>query len=113
MVIVGGDFSQQEPRLLAHFSKDPDLIGAYNNNQDLYATAAAKIYKKTYWECMEHYQDGTPNPVGKALRGNMKKLILGRQNVMPLYKEIYIANDVNLDYKRVSINLIYRLTRKS
>ncbi len=77
MVIVGGDFSQQEPRTLAHFSQDPDLIGAYNNNQDLYATAAAKTYKKTYWECMEHHEDGSPNPDGKALRSNMKKLILG------------------------------------
>ena len=64
-------------RLLAHFSQDPDLIGAYNNNQDLYATAAAKTYNKTYWECMEHWEDGSPNPTGKALRGNTKKLILG------------------------------------
>lgn len=52
---------------------------------------------------MEHYQDGTPNPVGKALRGNMKKLILGRRNVMPPYKEIYIENNVNCDYKQVYI----------
>lgn len=76
-VIVGGDFSQQEPRLLAHFSQDEHMINAYNNNQDLYATIAAKVNNKTYWECMEHWEDGSPNPAGKKLRGHIKSVVLG------------------------------------
>ena len=76
-VMVGGDFSQQEPRLLASFSKDENMINAYNNKQDLYATVASKVYHKDYWECMEHYQDGTPNPEGKKRRGNIKSIVLG------------------------------------
>ena len=77
MVIVGGDFSQQEPRILADFSKDPDLIKTYNEGKDLYATAAARTFKKDYWECMEHWEDGSANPQGKKLRSDMKNIILG------------------------------------
>ncbi|WP_300924683.1 DNA polymerase [uncultured Clostridium sp.] len=68
---------QQEPRILAHFSKDPDLIGTYNEGKDLYATAAARTFNKTYYECMEHWEDGSANPQGKVLRANMKNIILG------------------------------------
>lgn len=77
MVIVGGDFSQQEPRILAHFSQDQDLIATYNAGKDLYATAATKTFNKTYWECMEQWEDGTENPNGKKLRGMMKNILLG------------------------------------
>ena len=76
-VFVGGDFSQQEPRILAHFSQDEHMINAYNNKQDLYATIAAKVHNKTYWECMEHWEDGSPNPAGKKLRGHIKSVVLG------------------------------------
>ena len=76
-VIVGGDYSQQEPRLLTHLSKDPKLIETYNNNRDLYATIAAEVLHKDYWECMEHWEDGTPNPDGKATRSKAKGLVLG------------------------------------
>lgn len=76
-VIVGGDFSQQEPRLLTHMCKDPKLIETYNNNKDLYATIAASVFKKDYWECMEYWEDGTPNPTGKDIRKKAKGLVLG------------------------------------
>lgn len=76
-VFVGGDFSQQEPRILAHFSQDENMINAYNNKQDLYATVAAKVNNKTYWECMEKWEDGSPNPIGKKLRGQIKGVVLG------------------------------------
>lgn len=75
--IVGGDFSQQEPRILAHFSQDQNMINAYNNKQDLYATIAAKVHNKTYWECMEKWEDGSPNPEGKKLRSHIKSVVLG------------------------------------
>lgn len=74
---VGSDFSQQEPRLLATYSKDESMIGAYKNNKDLYATIAQKVYKNDYWDNMEFTQDGTPNPAGKKRRGSCKSLLLG------------------------------------
>ena len=74
---VGSDFSQQEPRLLATYSNDESMIGAYKDNKDLYATIAQKVYKNDYWDNMEFTQDGKPNPAGKKRRGSCKSLLLG------------------------------------
>lgn len=75
--LVGADFSQQEPRLLSQYSQDENMIGAYVAGKDLYATIASGIYHNDYWDNMEHYEDGTPNPDGKKRRSNCKSLLLG------------------------------------
>lgn len=74
---VGGDFSQQEPRLLAHFSGDDHMIDAYVHNRDLYAVVASKIYNTTYENCLEHNPDGSVNPEGKQRRKSTKSVLLG------------------------------------
>ena len=76
-VLVGSDFSQQEPRLLSSMSNDQNMIEAYRQNKDLYATIAAKIYHNDYWDNMEHHQDGTSNPEGGKRRKAVKSLMLG------------------------------------
>lgn len=63
--------------MLTHLSKDPKLIETYNAGRDLYATIAAMVFKKDYWECMEHWEDGSANPDGKAIRSKAKGLVLG------------------------------------
>ena len=75
--IVGGDYSQQEPRLLTHMCRDQNLIDTYNAGKDLYATIGSFVFHKDYWECMEHWEDGTPNPEGKKVRSKCKGLVLG------------------------------------
>lgn len=75
--LVGSDFSQQEPRLLAHYANDAAMIDAYKNKRDLYATIAAQVYDNNYWDNMEHHEDGTPNPEGKKRRSNCKSIALG------------------------------------
>lgn len=75
--IVGGDFSAQEPRLLAHMCQDKSLINIFENGKDPYATIASFVFKKDYWECMEIHEDGTPNPDGKVLRSRCKQIMLG------------------------------------
>lgn len=50
-VIIGMDFSQQEPRFLAHFTSEPALLEAYRNGQDLYAYSASELYNKPYEQC--------------------------------------------------------------
>lgn len=42
--LVCADYSQIELRLMAHFSKDEQLITAYKNSDDIHALTAAKIY---------------------------------------------------------------------
>lgn len=76
-VLVGSDFSQQEPRLLSAYAQDENMINAYKEGKDLYATIAAGVYKNDYWDNMEKHQDGTPNPAGKKRRSNCKSLLLG------------------------------------
>lgn len=76
-VIIGGDFSQQEPRCLAHMSDDEHMIQAYLDGKDLYGTIASKIYKMPYEECLEFRSDGSVNPEGKARRTSVKPVLLG------------------------------------
>lgn len=76
-VMVGSDFSQQEPRLLSGYSQDENMINAYRQGKDLYATIASKIYHNDYWDNMEHTEDGAANPEGKKRRSSVKGLLLG------------------------------------
>jgi DNA polymerase I len=50
-VILSGDFSQQEPRILTHSSGEPYLTEIYRTGQDFYSAAAAKLFKKSIEEC--------------------------------------------------------------
>jgi DNA polymerase I-like protein with 3'-5' exonuclease and polymerase domains len=76
-MLIGSDFSQQEPRLLSHYSQDANMINAYKQGKDLYATIASGVYKMGYWDCMEHNEDGSPNPEGKKRRQSVKAILLG------------------------------------
>lgn len=50
-IIVGIDFSQIEPRVLAHITGDEDFKAVYINGQDLYSTLASRVFKKPIEEC--------------------------------------------------------------
>jgi len=50
-VIISADFSQQEPRWLAHFSGEEFLIETYRQDKDLYTEAAAELFEKPVEEC--------------------------------------------------------------
>jgi len=76
-VLISCDFSQQEPRTLAHMSRDFNLIQAYCDGKDIYAWIASSIYKVDYDECKEERHDGTKNPDGKKRRDSVKSIILG------------------------------------
>ena len=36
------------------------------------------VYHMDYWDCMEHHEDGSPNPEGKKRRQSVKAILLGR-----------------------------------
>ncbi|MBC9786410.1 DNA polymerase I, partial [Heliobacterium chlorum] len=50
-LLIGSDFSQIEPRVLAHISGDRHLQEPYLNGQDLYSTLASRVFKKPIEEC--------------------------------------------------------------
>jgi DNA polymerase-1 len=43
-VLIGIDYSQIELRLLAHFSKDPTLVAAFNNGKDIHHQTAVALF---------------------------------------------------------------------
>jgi DNA polymerase-1 len=43
-LLVSADYSQIELRLLAHFSGDPELLKAYNENIDIHTLTASRIF---------------------------------------------------------------------
>ncbi len=43
-VLLSCDYSQVELRLLAHFSQDPELLGAFRRDEDVHAATASAIF---------------------------------------------------------------------
>ncbi len=43
-LFFSADYSQIELRIMAHLSKDENMIAAFSNNEDIHAATAAKIY---------------------------------------------------------------------
>ena len=77
-VMIGSDFSQQEPRLLSHYSQDENMINAYKEGKDLYATIASRVYKNNYEDNLEFNPiTKQMQPDGKKRRGSVKGLLLG------------------------------------
>ena len=62
---------------MSAYSQDPEMIGAYKAGKDLYATIATGVYNNSYWDNMEHREDGSANPEGKKRRSACKSLLLG------------------------------------
>lgn len=92
-MIIGSDFSAQEPRLTAFYSQDPAMIKAYEEGRDLYAVIGSKSFNTTYEDCLEFYPEGTEievdgkkvicgnkthqNKAGKDRRTMSKSILLG------------------------------------
>jgi DNA polymerase I len=43
-ILLSADYSQIELRIMAHFSKDPVLIGAFRNGEDIHARTAQEVF---------------------------------------------------------------------
>lgn len=52
-VLVQGDYSQAELRVLAHASGDPELIKAFKSGRDIHQEVAAKVFKLPYEKVSE------------------------------------------------------------
>ncbi|MGG3644613.1 DNA polymerase [Bacillus wiedmannii] len=73
-IILGVDYSQIEPRTLAHLSEDEELIRAYVEERDLYIEMAMKVFKLSYEYCV----DGAYDPTGRFQpRKAVKSILLG------------------------------------
>jgi len=102
-LMISSDYSAQEPRLMAHMSKDKKMIDAYIKGKDLYSEIAAISYNLTYEECLEFYLDEAGNKTdkvnsdGKKRRTVAKAIVLGERKFQalaiktnaPLYSDVY------------------------
>ena len=75
--MMGADYSAQEPRIMAAYSKDEYLSKSLAEGKDPYATIATKIYHNKYEDNLETYPDGTLFLEGKHRRKSVKSLLLG------------------------------------
>lgn len=71
-VIIGSDFSQIEPRVLAHITGDEALQKPYKEGYDLYSTLAAATFKLPIEQCV----DGAYDDKGRQPRKMMKTGLL-------------------------------------
>ncbi|MFS0841190.1 DNA polymerase [Paenibacillus sp. 1P03SA] len=69
-VILGSDFSQIEPRVLAHISGDKKLQQIYKDGKDLYAQLASDVFKLPIEQCL----DGCKPPGWKKEPRKMMKV---------------------------------------
>lgn len=62
-LLLVGDLGQAELRMLAHYSRDPLLVDAFETGKDLHALTAAGNMGLSYDEFMAEFQNGNPEYV--------------------------------------------------
>lgn len=85
-IIIGVDYSQIEPRVLAHISKDENLQYPYITGQDLYSTLAAKVFNKPLEEC------GDGSKYRKMMKTGLLAVMYGT-STFTLAKQLGISTD--------------------
>ena len=106
-VMIGADYSQQEPRTLAYMSKDKALLESYKLNRDIYATIGSFVYDMPYENCLEfHPETNEMQPEGNKRRDAMKTVVLGIMYGRGINS---IAEQLKVDYKKAQqiIDLFY------
>lgn len=111
-VILGSDFSQQEPRLTAFLGNDEKMIKAFQDDKDIYATIAAASFDMPYEKCLEfHPETHEYQPDGKARRGEAKTILLGTtygRSIPSIADQLYgKRKDMNEDQKLKSAQKVY------
>ena len=103
-VMMSSDFSQQEPKLTAFVSQDPNMIKAFKEGKDIYATIASIAFNTSYENCLEfHPTSGEYQPDGKARRNEAKTIVLGicyGRSVPSIGEQLYNSRDDMTDEEK-------------
>lgn len=89
-MLVGSDYSAQEPRITAFISQDPNMLKAYNEGKDLYAVIAQSAFDNAYEDNLENYAEGT------VLEEDGKRIVAG--NGQEYIKETDENDSITLPY---------------
>lgn len=107
-VFLSADYSQVELRLMAHLSGDENMISAFNNNEDIHTSTAAKIYKIGLAEVTKdmRYKAKTANfgiIYGVSAFGLSEQLYISRKDAKDLIDNYFIIFPKVKDYMDKSI----------
>ena len=77
-IFVGGDISQQEPKITAHISQDSNMLAVFREGKDIYASIAQSIFDNKYEDNLEFFDPEKTkiNLEGKKRRKVGKVIIL-------------------------------------
>lgn len=96
-VMLSSDYSQQEPKITAFVSQDPNMIKSFQEGKDIYATIASIAFQVPYEKCLEfHPETHEYQPDGKARRGEAKTIVLGicyGRSVVTIGEQLYGTDD--------------------
>lgn len=110
-MLVGSDFSQQEPKLCAFASQDKSMIRSFQEGKDIYAFIASLAFGKKYEECMEFNEvTGEYQPDGKARRNEAKTIVLGilyGRSVPSIGEQLYGHEDYSDEEKTKKAQYVY------
>lgn len=100
-VLIGSDYSQQEPKILGFVAKDPAMIKAFSEGKDIYSTIASIAFNVPYEECLEnHPVTGEYQKEGKARRTQAKSIVLGvsyGRSIPSIAEQLFGSDDTMSD----------------
>lgn len=77
-VMLGSDFSQQEPKLTAFVGDIKEMCEGFAHGKDAYALIASVSFNMPYEKCLEfHPETHEYQPDGKSRRSEAKSILLG------------------------------------
>lgn len=105
-VMLSSDYSQQEPKITAYVSSDPNMIKAFQEGKDIYSTIASIAFGLPYEACLEfHPETHEYQPDGKARRSEAKSIVLGicyGRSVKTIGEQLYDSDDTLTDDERTA-----------
>jgi len=109
-VFVGGDISQQEPKLTAHISLDDNMLQIFEEGKDIYASIAQTIYKNNYEDNLEFCdaEKTETNLEGKRRRKTGKIIILATMYGMGA-KSVAEKLDITEDEAKNMLETFYNM----
>lgn len=104
-VLVGSDYSQQEPKILGYVAQDPEMIRAFSEGKDIYATIASIAFGVPYEECLEFHPDTHEyQKDGKERRSSAKTIVLGvsyGRSVNTIAEQLFGKDETLTDEEKV------------
>jgi DNA polymerase-1 len=95
-VMLSADYSQIELRVIAALSKDPNMISAFNNNEDIHSSTASKVFNISLSEVTNEQRSNAKTVnfgiiYGVSAFGLSNQTSLNRTESKELIESYYIA----------------------